>query len=171
MFQVRWLPLLVACLACHSGARTTAPTVAPAAHVSDKHSSDREAVLAVIRSYYNAQSGGDHASYASHFWPGATRTAATTVPCTTHLVVLPRMSPDSVRMYNLAHSDTTELVWEQLLAADVRIEGNVAQVLAHFGAGPGAPDSSDMTRGITAFTLLAHAGQWRIVALTYMLEE
>jgi hypothetical protein len=126
----------------------------------------RDQVLARVQQYYIDFSRRDWNRYAEHFWPGATlttvwqppgepepRVVATTVPA---FIEQAPQGPGSRQIFE-----------ERMTRAEVRANGDIAQVWANYTARFGDPGDIDEWSGVDTFTLLRHNGQWRIVALAY----
>jgi hypothetical protein len=123
-------------------------------------------VFQALESYYAALSSRDWPLFEEHFWPGATlttvwvpqgedveRVVATTVPS---FVAQAPEGPDSREVFE-----------ERLMSADITVEGVLAQAWVRYSARFGDPGDISEWEGRDAFTLLRHAGEWKITSLAY----
>lgn len=130
----------------------------------------RDEVIEFLSSYYESFSARDWPRFADHFWPGATittvyqpegqstpRVVAHTVP---EFVAAAPMGPDS-----------REIFEERMLAAEVRVRGDLASVFARYRARFGDPGDISEWAGIDSFSLMKQDGEWRIVALSFVPED
>jgi hypothetical protein len=127
----------------------------------------REArVRAAIERYYEVFSARDWAAFRASFWPGATFTTVWQPPGE----AVPRVvvhTLDEFLAGTAEGPDSQPIFAERLLAAEVRLSGNLAQAWARYEAQFGAPGSVATWRGIDALTLMEHGGEWRIVSLAF----
>lgn len=164
-----WLLLLALVGSCRpeAGSKLNGAGRSPSAPAADTVSAgEREAVLAELRTYYRDFSARDWSAYAAHFWPGATLSTIWTPPGEAQPRVMVTTVPEFVRQAPLGPG-SQPIFRERMLGADVRVRHNLAHVWAHYEVQFGTPDSLAVWRGIDAFTLMAHGGRWRIVALAY----
>jgi hypothetical protein len=135
-------------------------------HAETVPSADTTMVLTELRSYYRDLSARNWLAFSDHFWPGATiatrwqpagedslRVWTTTVP---EFVAAAPMGPDSRAIFE-----------ESMLDARIRLVGDLAQAWVTYRARFGDPGAVEEWEGVDAFTLLQHAGRWRIVSLTF----
>jgi len=143
---------------------TTAPATDP-----DVEARTRE-VLAEVESYYAALSERDWSCFADHFWPGATLTTVWRPPDEPDRRVHVSTVPEFVE--RAPEGPGSRAVFqERMLGAEVRIQGDLAQVWARYAARFGDPGDITEWKGVDAFTLVRHDGRWRIAALAYVPEE
>jgi len=119
-----------------------------------------------VARYYQDMSARDWRAYESHFWPGATLTTVWQPPAER----APRVAIMTIADFLAstgAGPDSKPIFEERLLAQEVRLMGNLAQVWARYEARFGDSTSVATWRGIDAFTWMKHEGRWRIVALAY----
>ena len=122
--------------------------------------------LEAAKQYYAALSARDWEAFAACFWPDATLTTVwqpagedaprvftTTVP---EFVARAPEGPDSQPIFR-----------EELVTADVRAAGDVAQVWAHYRAAFGTEDELREWSGIDAISLMKHGGRWRITSIAF----
>jgi len=159
------LALLVALSAC-----APRPGPSSAAQSSSQYlSADspvREEIVKELTDYYDHMSARNWDAYASHFWPGATITTiwqsagdpAPRVLITTikDFIAQAPQGPNSQPIFE-----------ERMTDADVRADGNLAQVWANYKARFGGLGKIDEWTGIDAFTLMKHEGRWKITGLTF----
>lgn len=149
------LPLLLLLQACAGE---------PARDATDERT--RQEILDEVTSYYDDFSERDWNAFAEHFWPGATLTTVWQSPGESGPRVVATTVPRFVEQAPLG-PDSKPIFEERMDRAEVRSQGNLAHVWAHYTARFG--DSTDVAtwRGIDAFTLMKHDGRWKIVALAY----
>jgi hypothetical protein len=148
-----------------AGAAAQVPSLEPAA-ASD---SARAEVLAFLESYYDAFSERDWQRFTAHFWPGATMTTVWQPPGEPAPRVTVTTVPEFVRRAPDGPG-SREIFEERMLAAEVQVRGTLAQVLARYRARFGDPGDVAEWEGIDSFALLRHAGEWRIVSLSFAAE-
>ena len=126
----------------------------------------RREVLARVEAYYADFSARDWDAFAAHFWPGATLTTVWQPPeadaprvVVTGLDAFVEQAPEG--------PGSREIFEETLLSADVTVRSGLAQVWARYAARFGDPGDVMEWRGIDAFTLIRHDGEWKIVSLSY----
>jgi Domain of unknown function (DUF4440) len=126
----------------------------------------REEILRQVASYYTAFSDRDWNAFADHFWPGATMTTVWQAPGESGPRVVATTVPRFIEQAPLG-PDSKPIFEERMDRAEVRSQGNLAHVWAHYTARFG--DSNDVAtwHGIDAFTFMKHDGRWKIVALAY----
>lgn len=126
----------------------------------------RAEILDALERYYADFSSRDWDAFASHFWPGATLTAVWQPPgAEAPRVVVTGLDEFIARAPQGPGS--REIFEERMLDAKVLTHGNLAQVWARYEARFGDPGEITEWRGIDAFTLMKHDGEWRIVSLSY----
>lgn len=147
--------------------------VAGCAHRSvsaDATEATQREILEAVEAYYADFSARDWEAFASHFWPGAT------------LTTIWQPSGEDARRVVVTGLDefvaqapqgpgSREIFEERMLGAEVLAHGNLAHVWARYEARFGDPGEIAEWRGIDAFTLMRHDGEWRIVSLSYTDEE
>lgn len=126
----------------------------------------RQAILDEVRQYYTDFSARDWDAFASHFWPGATLSTIWQPPGEEVPRVVVTTLEDFVEQAPLGPG-SREIFEERLLDAEVLIDGNLAHVWASYEARFGDPGDITSWRGIDAFTLMNHEGEWKIVSLSY----
>lgn len=137
---------------------------------ADATEANRAEVLDRLERYYADFSSRDWEAFASHFWPGATLTTVWQPPgadaprvVVTDLDEFIALAPQG--------PGSREIFEERMLGAKVLTHGNLAQVWARYEARFGDPGEITEWRGIDAFTLMRHDGEWRIVSLSFTDEE
>ena len=127
---------------------------------------DDRMVREQVAQYYRDMSARDWSAYGAHFWPGATLTTVWQPPGEP----APRVAITTIDQFLAqtgAGPDSKPIFEERLVAQEVRLSGNLAQVWARYEATFGDSVSVSTWRGIDAFTWMKHDGRWRIVALAY----
>ena len=164
----RWVLAIALFLIGSAGAcrPTPPPMEVPAAELSPADTAHAD-ILARVRHYYADLSARDWAAYAEDFWPGATIhtlwDADGSGSANPFVVTVPefiRRAPEG--------PGSQPIFEERLLAAEVRLTGNLAQVWARYEARFGDSTAVDTWTGVDAFTLLEHQGVWRIASLAYV---
>ncbi len=64
--------------------------------------------------------------------------------------------------------DSREIFEERMVSARIEAEGDLAQAWTEYTARFGDPGDVIEWRGLDAFTLMRHGGQWKIVSLAYV---
>ncbi len=142
---------------------------------SDQNEGDAESLTSqpelrrVLDSYYLAFSDRDWPRFEDHFWPGATMTTIWTPPGETGPRVVASTIPEFVAQAPDGPG-SREIFEESLIAAEITIEGDLAQAWVRYRARFGDPGAIAEWEGIDAFTLLNHDGEWRISSLSYVPE-
>ena len=126
----------------------------------------RDSVWAELGRYYRDFTVRDWTAFADHFWRGATLTTVWMPPGEAGPRVVATTVADFVRQAPLGPG-RQPIFSERMLDAEVRVHGNLAHAWARYEARFGTPGSVAVWWGIDAFTLMAHDGRWRIVALAY----
>ncbi len=124
-------------------------------------------VLAEIEQYYSDFSDRDWEAFADHFWEGATLTTIWPPPGQTSPEVWVSTVPDFVAQAP-SGPGSKPIFEEKMTKAEVTVQGNLAQVWAHYDARFGDEDNLMEWSGIDAFTLMKFDGRWRIVSLAYV---
>jgi hypothetical protein len=158
--------MLIASLLVAYPARAQVPdlSLAPA---SD---SIRGEVLEFVTSYYETLSDRDWGRFADHFWPGATITTVWQPQGESTARVVVQTVPEFVEQAPLGPG-SREIFEERMLAAEVRMTGDMAAVFARYAARFGDPGDVVDWEGIDFFSLLRHESEWRIVALSFVAER
>ena len=131
---------------------------------------ERETVLEELRAYYADFSERDWNKFSDHFWPDAILSTLWQPPGEKAERVWVTSVPDFVRQAP-AGPGSKEVFEEKMTGADVRVQGNLAQVWARYEARFGDPGEIEKWSGIDSFLLLKHGGRWRIIALAYAPEN
>jgi hypothetical protein len=119
-----------------------------------------------LRRYYADFSARDWTAFASHFWPGAIITTAWQPPGEPDVRVDVQTVPAFVG--RAPEGPGSKAVFsEQMLSADIRVSGGLAQAWVHYRAEFGDLGNVAEWEGTDAFSLLAVAGQWKIVSVTF----
>ncbi len=126
----------------------------------------RREILEEVTSYYRDFSERDWNAFAEHFWPGATLTTVWQAPGESAPRVVATTVPRFIEQAPLG-PDSKPIFEERMDRAEVRSQGNLAHVWAHYTARFGDSGHVASWQGIDAFTLMKHDGRWRIVALAY----
>lgn len=134
------------------------------------HDPVQDAVLERIGLYYADLSARDWDAYRSHFWPGATLTTVWTPSGEETARVVVTALEEFIEQAPLGPGSRS-IFEERMLEAEVRVYRDLARVWARYEARFGDPGDVTEWRGIDAFTLMEHAGEWRIVSLAYTTEE
>lgn len=124
------------------------------------------AVHGALESYYDAFSDREWDRFQDHFWPGATLTTVWTPPGETSPRVVASTVPDFVEQAP-AGPGSREIFEERMVAAEITVEGDLAQAWVRYRARFGDPGDVMEWTGIDAVSLLRHEGSWRIVSLAY----
>jgi len=127
----------------------------------------RAEVLAVLRSYYADLSARDWPAFASHFWPGATITTAWQPPGEPFVRVDAQTIPEFIERAPQG-PDSRAAFSEELVGADIRVVGSLAQAWVRYRARFGDPGDITEWQGTDAISLLAVDGQWKIVSLAFL---
>lgn len=126
----------------------------------------REAILEELRGYYRDLSALDSAAFADRFWPGADITTAWQPPGEAAVRVVVTPVPAFIAQW--PQGPGSQPIFEEwMLGADVRLQGDLAQVWARYGARFGDSTAVREWQGIDAFTLMRTGGRWRIVELAF----
>lgn len=134
-----------------------------------RDASDQE-IRAFLRSYYDALSDRDWERWTDHFWPAATLTTVWTPPGEEAPRVVAMTAADFVAAA-AEGPDSREIFEERMTSLRLRVAGGLAQAWATYDARFGDPGDIMEWSGTDAFTLLYHAGEWRIAALAYAADE
>ncbi|NNG17355.1 MAG: nuclear transport factor 2 family protein [Gemmatimonadales bacterium] len=119
-----------------------------------------------LRRYYADFSARDWTAFASHFWPGAIITTAWQPPGEPGVRVDVQTVPAFVA--RAPEGPGSKAVFsEEMLSADIRVSGELAQAWVRYRAKFGDLGSVAEWEGTDAFSLLAVDGQWKIVSLTF----
>ena len=154
-----WLTVLLSAAAC-------SVEVAPPASRTPT-AADTTLILTELRGYYRALSARDWEAFASHFWPGAGLTTVWQPAGEAARRVVTTSVPEFVAQAPLGPGSRS-VFEETLLDARIRTVGDLAQAWVRYQARFGDPGDISEWEGVDAFTLLRHAGRWRIVALAYV---
>lgn len=119
-----------------------------------------------VEDYYSTMSARDWDAYRDFFWPEATLTTVWQPPGEPS----PRVVITTIDEF-IANTpqgpDSQPIFEEKLLAQDVRMVSNLANVWARYEARFGDSTSIMTWRGIDSFTWIKHDDNWRIAALAY----
>jgi len=132
--------------------------------------SARAAVLEFVTSYYAALSDRDWERFADHFWPGAIITTVWQPEGEPAARVFSQTVREFVEKAP-AGPGSREIFEERMLAADVQVRGDLANVFARYTARFGDPGDVMEWKGVDSFSLLRHEGAWRIVSLAFAPER
>ena len=126
----------------------------------------REAILDELRAYYRDLSTLDSAAFAAHFWPGADVTTAWQPPGEPLVRVV--VTPVEQFIMQWPQGPGSKPIFEEWMqSADVRLQNDLAQVWARYGARFGDSTAVQEWEGIDAFTLMRVGGRWKIVELAF----
>lgn len=127
----------------------------------------RDEVLAVIEQYYADLSARDWDRVRGHFWPHATLATIWQPPgepsdrvVTTTIEEFIEQAPQG--------PGSRSVFAEEMTAAHVRGDDQLAQVWAYYDARFGDPGDMQEWSGIDAFTLIRFDARWRITAMAYL---
>ncbi len=129
-----------------------------------------EAVRSALEQYYADFSARDWDAFAAHFHEGATMsTVWMPAPEATPALQISTI-PEFVEQ--APEGPGSQPIFEERMTdVDIRVSGDLATAWARYDARFGSPDDLVEWTGIDAFTLIRHAGQWRIVSLAYVSDE
>lgn len=127
-------------------------------------------IRAELERYYADFSARDWEKFADHFWPGATITTVWAPPGESAPRVVVTSIPDFVAKAPEGPG-SKPIFEEKMTGAEVRVQGNLAQVWARYEARFGEPGQVTEWSGTDAFTLMKHGGRWKIVALAFTGDE
>jgi hypothetical protein len=127
---------------------------------------EREVRL-TLESYYDAFSDRDWSRFADHFWPGATLTTIWMPPGEAAERVVVTSIPAFVEQAPLGPG-SREIFEERMTSARITVHGELAHAWVEYAARFGDPGEVVEWRGIDAFTLLRHGGEWKISSLVYV---
>lgn len=126
----------------------------------------RTEIRAELEAYYVDFSARDWPAFSDHFWPGGTITTVWRPPEEEGERVVVTSIPDFVDQAPQGPG-SREIFEEELLSAEIRVTGNLAQAWARYSARFGDPGDVAEWEGTDAFTLMRHDGRWRIVSLAF----
>lgn len=139
--------------------RARAPSVLAA-------TADSAAVMAELEAYYRDLSARDWDAFADHFWVGADIATIWPPPGADSTRVFVSSVPEFVA--RAPEGPGSRAIFEERpLEARVVTHGTLAQAWVRYHARFGDPGTVSEWEGVDAFTLLRHAGRWRIVALAF----
>ena len=124
------------------------------------------AVRAELEAYYADFSARDWDAFASHFWPGATITAAWQAPGTDSVAVVTSTVEEFVAAAPMGPG-SREIFEEWMTDATIVATGSLAQAWVTYGARFGDPGDVMEWQGIDGFTLMQLGGRWRITSLAF----
>jgi hypothetical protein len=130
----------------------------------------RAEIVGFLTSYYDALSDRDWGRFSAHFWPGATITTVWQAPGET----TPRVTSYTVPAFieqAPAGPGSKEIFEERMLSAEVHMRSGLGMVFARYRARFGNPGDVSEWEGLDSFALLKHAGEWRIVSLSFAPES
>ncbi len=162
---------VIGAIGCAStGPGSSAPSAA-AANVAERVTRERQRamILAELASYYRDLSARDWDAVASHFWRGGVITTVWQPDGESQR----RVDFISVPQYIAAVDpgpDSTAFFEENMVNAEVHLRGNVAVVWAEYRTRFGDPGDIKQWTGIDAFTLMKHAGVWKITSMAFAAE-
>ena len=164
--------LLVAALALLGGPVACTVEYAPPGDRGSQlaPNADTTLVLAALSGYYRDFSARDWDLFAEHFWPGATIAVVWQPPG----AEAPRVSVTTVPEFVAAAPEgpgSRAIFEERMVDARIRVADGLAQAWVRYRARFGTPGDVQEWTGIDAFSLMHHAGQWRIVSLAFQSEE
>lgn len=123
-------------------------------------------MVAAVTAYYEDFSSRDWPRYLAHFWDGAILATLWQAPGDEGGSVFVSSVPDFIA--RAPEGPDSQPIFEEVLEdVEVRIHGDLATAWARYRARFGRPGDLMEWRGIDAFTLLRHDGEWRIVSLVY----
>ncbi len=130
----------------------------------------RSQVLDTLRAYYAAFSARNWEEFATYFWPGATMVTVWQAEGADRREVMASSIPEIIAAAPQG-PDSREIFEERMRTAEVRVDGDLAQVWAVYDARFGDEGDVSTWSGIDAFTLLRHEGRWKITSLTFTPED
>ena len=148
---------LAACAAPGSGGRRMPGSQRTPAH---------NEVHAAIVDYYATLSARDWEALPDHFWPGATLTTLWAEGGAGEPEVF-TVTVDEFVARAPEGPGSQPIFEERPIGAEVRVSGPLAQVWALYEARFGTEDDLMTWRGVDAFTLLLHDGEWRIASIGF----
>ena len=164
---MRWLKIVVVfvCLAGIGGCAAPQPAAVDRAAELEKAE-----VRQALTEYYADFSARKWTAFESHFWPGATITTIWQPPEEPQERVVVTTIDEFIRLAPLG-PDSRSIFEERMTAAEVRIQGSLAQAWATYQARFGDPGDVAEWSGVDAFTLMKHDGRWRIVAIAFASDQ
>ncbi|HKK92857.1 MAG TPA: nuclear transport factor 2 family protein [Longimicrobiales bacterium] len=154
------LALVTACSPTPDGPSDTSGELGP----------EEQVVRAALEQYYADFSARDWDAFASHFHEGATMSTvwmpapeATPALQISTIPEFVEQAPDG--------PGSQPIFEERMTDVDIRVSGDLATAWSRYDARFGSPDELMEWSGIDAFTLIRHAGRWRIVSLAYVSDE
>lgn len=123
-------------------------------------------VRAALLRYYADLTARDWRAFRQHFWPNATLATIWQPPGRPGQMV-EAVTVDTFVARAPMGPDSKPIFEERMTGIVVRSHGDLAQAWATYTARFGEPGNVATWEGIDAFTLLRHAGAWRIVSLSY----
>ncbi len=126
-------------------------------------------ILAELAGYYRDLSARDRDAVVSHFWRGA---VVTTVwqPDGESQRRVDFISVSRFIAEATPGPDSTAFFEETMGDVEVHVQGNVALVWAEYRTRFGDPGEIRQWTGIDAFTLMKHAGVWKITSMAFTAE-
>jgi len=164
---------LVACEIRHASSGRPPGTTSDADSliVVEQDSSLRADVEASLRTYYQRFSAKDWRGVRASFWPGGTITTRFTPPGERKERVWVQTVDDFARRAPDGPGRMA-VFSERMLQARVSGYGDLADAwVVYEGRWGRTRDSVKTTRGVDAFHLYRHDGEWRIVGLTFITEQ
>lgn len=154
-----------------SGRPPGPPTAVDSLERIEEDSIARGQVLAALHTYYRRFSERDWRTFHLSFWPNATLTTVRRPPGERSERVVVTTLGEFLRRTRDG-PDRLAGFGEEMLHSHIETYGALASAWVLFQARfRVTPDSVAIYRGVDAFTLLRHNGQWRIVSLTWTRER
>lgn len=126
--------------------------------------------MAELREYYADFSARDWSRFADHFWDGAIISTAWQPPGDTTVRVEVQTVPGFIERAPFGPG-SKEIFAEEMVSADVRISGRLAQAWVRYHARFGDPPDILEWEGFDAFALLRVGERWKIASLTFAAVE
>ncbi len=126
----------------------------------------RADVLAELRGYYADLSARDWPAFASRFWPGATISTAWQPPGEAAVRAYVQTVQEFIDQAPRGPG-SREIFSEELVSAEIRVAGSLAQAWVRYRARFGDPGDVAEWEGTDAFSLLLVDGRWKIVSLAF----
>lgn len=170
--RVLLLALLLVTTACRiekasSGRPPGQPNEADSLAAIEQDSASHVQVQSALETYYDRFARRDWRALRESFWPGAIVTTRMTPPGETRLRVFAQNVDEFLRRApDLAGRNV--VILERMVHVDIKSYGDMADawVIHERRWGP-SRDSLSTIRGVNAFHLYRHGGQWRIAGLTW----
>jgi hypothetical protein len=131
---------------------------------------DSAAIMQELVAYYRDFSARAWTAFADHFWPGADISTIWQPPGEGGARVVITSIPEFVQRAPDGPG-SREIFEERMIDARLTLFRHQAQAWVRYHARFGDSGAVQEWEGIDAFTLLRHAGRWRIVGLVFLSDD